>query len=911
MTSPTVWREAARLFDVLHELDPAERARQLEREAVPDPVRDWLESLLQAHDDDRTLIVDRRVDELVQGLLAEPESRVDVADFAGQRFGAWRAGDLLGRGGMGVVLHGERADGRFDKHVAIKLLDPGAVSAAERERFSEELKLLAAIEHPGIARLLDGGVRDDGVAYLVMEYIDGVPIDEHCRRHDAPLAARLELFGQVADAVSWCHGAMVIHGDIKPANVLVDTAGRARLLDFGIATRLGGASRGDAHGVRWCSPAYASPERLAGSAPAVADDVFALGALLYQLLSDMRIRSAVALTRLVDTGSRVELPPIPSLVEQARRAGRPRRWLRAISGDLEAVCARALEESPRRRYRSVDALVDDLHRWRVHRPVRARDGGVPYRLACWLRRYRSAALAGGLATIALLGGLAASLWQADIAQRQAERAESALARADAINEFVIGLFEADIPDVAPDEMPTTRQLVDQGITLALDPQAGPPGLRADMLLTLAEILMASRGTIGEAAELLEQAEELAQTASTVDIERRIKAQVLRADIARWRNDFDAADTEIARALDLLEQHRPDSLLRLEMLRDRARVLMHRERHARARPLLEQVRREALGRPEADELLLRVMQDLAIVNGLLGDREAARAQMLEVLDRKRAMGLSPQRQTTTLVNLAGLEKDAGNFERAGEHYRRVIDLLEPLADLPIQQRAVALQGLSDLHLLRGEFETATTWLRDSAKEWARSLEIADPDDDWFIHYYSGQILAQSGRFDAAIAAWARALGRMEASPEVPPHRIALVHAWRAALQCRMDRPRAGRESLARAEAGMRSLDAAPLAEARAECALAVGDGGARPGLVTPELIARASVSVDDAVDTARLEWLRGRLLARAGREQEAGTQFDSARQRLDRAGVLPNHPLRQWIAESRAELATVAATGRAD
>jgi predicted Ser/Thr protein kinase len=355
-----IWAQAASLFDELAQHPSGERERIMAERTIPGPVRRWLDELLEAHDADRSMIIDRRIDDLARG-LADKADAPTIEDPSGQRFGPWRARRTVGRGGMGLVLEGERADGRFEMRVAIKLLAPEALGASAQSLIEQEVRTLARLEHPGIARLVDGGVRDDGVAWLAMEFVDGESIDAWCERQKPGIEQRLALFRQVAEAVSFCHRALVAHGDIKPANILVDEYGRARLLDFGIAARMTeSGSEASAGGTRsWCSPGYASPERLAGQPPSIEDDVFALGAVLFRFLNGRGIRSAPEQTRLL-SGRALDRPGCVSLRRRGSRrrrqpgaGGRPGCALskrRGASGRSRALGARLSGRRPRRRH---------------------------------------------------------------------------------------------------------------------------------------------------------------------------------------------------------------------------------------------------------------------------------------------------------------------------------------------------------------------------------------------------------------------------------------------------------------------------------------------------------------------------------------------------------------------------------
>jgi eukaryotic-like serine/threonine-protein kinase len=335
----------------------------------------------------------------------------------GRLLGAYRLLRQIGEGGMGAVYLAERADGEFRKQVAVKLLPIGLNTGAARERFLAERQILAQLEHPGIARLLDAGIAEDGTPFFVMEYVEGEPIDRYCERRDLGIAERIDLFLQVCGAVEYAHRNLVVHRDLKPANILVATDGTAKLLDFGIAKVLdGGAVSGTMaltqQAGRPMTPAYASPEQVRGEPITTATDVYALGVLLYQLLSghapyevhglsptDLErlictqepiTPSAAALGRAAQPGS----GPIPVSTAASKRA-------RRLRGDLDTIVLMALRKEPERRYRSVAALADDLVRHREGRPVSARSSRFSYTAEKFVRRRPAAVMAGALLMFAV------------------------------------------------------------------------------------------------------------------------------------------------------------------------------------------------------------------------------------------------------------------------------------------------------------------------------------------------------------------------------------------------------------------------------------------------------------------------------------------------------------------------------
>ncbi len=407
-------------------------------------LRDELDGLLRAHER-------AELDSAAIGRLELPYA-VEPKPVAGQRFGPYVAVRQIGRGGMGSVLLAERADGQFDQRVAIKLIKRGMDTAQVLDRFRVERQILASLDHPHIARLMDGGTTDGGLPYFVMEYIEGRTIDRYADEHQLPVRQRLELFLQVCDAVSYAHQHLIVHRDIKPQNILVTSDGVPKLLDFGIAKVLQDA--GDQGTLtmsehRLLTPDYASPEQVAGQPTTTRTDVYSLGVVLYELLtgrSPYRPRkwSASDVYESVTTAE-IERPSTVVMrpAEQAIRrhaadvdysvvtgAGTPERLRLQLKGDLDAIVLSALRKEPERRYASVEQLANDIRRHLGGLPVRARADSVWYRAAKFARRNRVAVAAAALIALTLVGGIVATAWQARNARVQAELAQAAQARAE-------------------------------------------------------------------------------------------------------------------------------------------------------------------------------------------------------------------------------------------------------------------------------------------------------------------------------------------------------------------------------------------------------------------------------------------------------------------------------------------------
>jgi serine/threonine-protein kinase len=423
---PSSWARVEQVLDAVLTSAPSERSRLLEQRCAGDAdLRREVEALLARHD---------RLDRFLEtppAVVAEAMEGRDAADLAGggpaagRRIGAYRLVRPIGRGGMARVYLAERADGAFEQQVAIKLLRADLDSPVDLARFRSERQILASLSHPNIARLLDGGVTEDGQPYLVLEYVDGQPLDRHCEAAGLGVPERLALFCAAAEAVRDAHRALVVHRDLKPSNILVTAAGQVKLLDFGLAKLLEGAGAGPSPltgtGHRWMTPAYAAPEQILGGPITTLTDVYQLGAVLFELLAGERpFADRDSLHALEEAVLREEAPP-------------PSSRHPSLGADLDAIVLQALRKEPERRYASVEALLDDLRRYQQGRPVRARQAGAGYRLRKFIGRNRAAVTAGSVAVLALLGGTGFSIVQMREARRQRDQATADARHAQALS----------------------------------------------------------------------------------------------------------------------------------------------------------------------------------------------------------------------------------------------------------------------------------------------------------------------------------------------------------------------------------------------------------------------------------------------------------------------------------------------
>ncbi len=517
------WRRLKALFEEALAQPPEERAAWIARAAGSDTaLRTELDQLVAADTDQG--VIDKAIADAACRLLDENPEPVEAA-LTGRRFGPYRIVRELGRGGMGRVFLAERDDSQYLGRVAIKLIAADtAASTSLHDRFRTERQVQADLQHPGIARLLDAGATEDGEAYLVMEYVDGERIDAYCARKRLSVRERLRLLVTLCDIVQYAHSNLVVHRDIKPSNVLVTGEGELKLLDFGIA-KLIDPERAASLALHQTTDVSrvltldsASPEQLRGQPATTATDVYALGALLYRLLTghapfSPRGTDPVTLAKAI-LGRELPRPslavlepdgPAPDALSPASFAAQlrstPDKHSRALRGDLDTIILKALHKAPERRYVSAAELAADIDRHLQQQPVLARGDSAGYVLRRFLVRQRRAVASvatGLLVMIALAGFYTAELAaERDRAQREARRAEE-------VSSFLTGLFESATPEETLGEWVSARDVLDLGATRIDQDLAGEPAVQAALMHVIGSAY-AALGFVEPATELLERA----------------------------------------------------------------------------------------------------------------------------------------------------------------------------------------------------------------------------------------------------------------------------------------------------------------------------------------------------------------------------------------------------------------------
>jgi len=798
------WRAIEALFYRALEQDPPNRDRFLDQSCAGDAeLRHEVASLLAAAEAAGGSL-ESSIEQTIRRTAAEA-----VMPTPTRRVGRYRLIREIGHGGMGVVYLAERADGEYEQRVAIKLVKGHVAGEEARRRFLIERQILARLEHPAIARLLDGGTTGDGTPYLVMEYVDGDRIDDWCRTEAVAVEQRLQLFLRVCDAVESAHRQLIVHRDLKPSNILVTRDGRPQLLDFGVAKLLDDDETGATHtGERRLTPAYASPEQALGRPITTATDVYSLGAVLYELLAGRPAFAAAELTpaQILDAIC-TETPPRPSLAaDQGDETTPDRRRLRGrLEGELDAIVMTALRKEPERRYASVAALAEDLRRHLAGLPVAAHSERWSYLAGKWLSRHRLAVGAAVVALASLLGGLflaTRGLVEARRANRELAAANQETVRESeklsAVNEFLIDMLSASgpgqqgatvkvvdllgpaaerLPEVYADQpevaaaltetlgqaylplglLDEAEEVLRQGRAAAAE-RLGPSSAETLRLERGLAATLLHRERFAEAAELLSAGMARRENVLGTDHEETIQAQLLLAELLDLMGRPEQAEGLVRRVLDQrvasLGANHPDTLEAVHAL---GGLFEATDREAEATELFE---REVAGRRQLldpDDLataypLASAMDYLSASLEARGMRREAMQVRREVVDLMRRVEAPPDRIAQSLSNLGVSFEGEGRFGEAAALYREALsELSEVDADHP--GRLLVLSNLGDALLASGRLPEAISAYREVVAGSRRTLG-PEHSKTTLTRVRLARALARDGECDEALEIFRR-------------------------------------------------------------------------------------------------------------------------------------------------------------
>jgi len=729
---------------------------------------------------------------------------ITAEDLTGRLVGRYRLERCIGSGGMGTVYLATRADAEFDQRVAIKLVKRGMDSDEILRRFRAERQTLAALHHPNIALLLDGGVTDSGQPYLVMEYVEGEPIDRYCDHHRLPVEARLSLFLAICDAVRHAHQNLVIHRDLKPANILVSLDGIPKLVDFGIAKFITPGERPHATTPqeRRLTPEYASPEQVTGLPVTTSSDTYSLGVILYELLCGHQpyrfpTRTPAEIERVVAEGS-TRLPSeavgmaelmrpddpggtiTPELVGRARSV-RPDALRRRLRGDLDTIVLMALRKEPERRYASVDQLAGDIRRHLAGLPVSAHRDTFGYRLGKFARRHRVGTALGLVVLLLLAGAVSSVVWQARVASRERDAAVTARDHADAARgqaqatvDFLQEMLAAVDPGMRGRDV-TVREVVDTAAARLDGELASQPLVQAGLRNTIGETYL-SLGLLDEAESQLRRG--LEQRLALLGPRHRDVAasQLAVANLLYARQSLDEAEPLLRSALATLRESSGERSTDVEAtLNSLGAVLVAQGRLEEA----EEAQRHALEiSRELSPGSLGVAVSLSTLSGVFlaqGRLDEAEQGLTEALEIRRAK-LGPEHPlvATTLDNLGVVVYRMGDFEAAEMLYLEALDLERKLLGDAHPDVAVTQKNLALLHMKRGDLPAAEKQLRACLA--TREACFSPTDYRVFLTQIDlANVLAQRGEWDAAEALLEQALVSARSAPATYGKRSRALHS----------------------------------------------------------------------------------------------------------------------------------------
>jgi serine/threonine-protein kinase len=606
----------------------------------------------------------------------------------GQAIGPYALVAEIGRGGMGSVWLAERRDGRFQRKVAIKFLGTALVGRGGEERFRREGGLLARLSHPHIARLLDAGVTPGGQPYLVLEHVDGEPIDRYCDHRRLGIEARLGLYFDVLSAVSGAHSQLIVHRDLKPSNVLVTKEGQVKLLDFGIAKLVDGPdptaaeTRLTRFGGWALTPEYAAPEQFTGGAISTATDLYALGVILYELLSGRHPVSVPANTPLELLKAVIETPA-PQMSEAATagddaeaRAGiaaargtTPEHLRSRLRGDLETIVRKAMKKEPAERYGTVAALADDLRRYLRHEPISARPDSAAYRTRKFVRRNRVGVSLAGLALAAAVAGVVATAYQARVASEERDYALRQLERAEAIVALDHFLLTAAAPVGRPLEV---SELLQRAEEIARRQTAGSVDSRVDLLISIGDQFL-TLDDPDRARDVLELA--YAEAQGTDDPGLRTRAACALAGAAVKGSEITRAKSLVQAGLAGLPQGRRYVLDRIYCLKKSSYVAREDGAMATAIGRIQEALALLPQSPYRSEIQeLSMQMDLAESYSQAGRHAEAIPAFERAASLMSALGRDQTQTAGTLYNNWALSLDVSGRPREAEAiYRRAIEV----------------------------------------------------------------------------------------------------------------------------------------------------------------------------------------------------------------------------------------------
>ncbi|MBI5083048.1 MAG: serine/threonine protein kinase [Acidobacteria bacterium] len=759
------WRRAEEIFQSALEHVAPERAAFLDIACGGDAeLRHEVESLLQCATGAPGII------QSAVGREAEAMER-GTSTAEGRRIGPYQVVREIGRGGMGEVYLATRADGEFQKLAAIKVVKRGMDTEVLLNRFRQERQILARLEHPNIARLIDGGATEDGRPYLVMEYVDGFPLTDYCEQHNLGTTERLKLFRSICGAVQYAHQNLIVHRDLKPGNILVTAAGEPKLLDFGVAKLLrpeteDGDVSPDVTVVQALTPQYASPEQVEGGPITTATDIYALGAILYELLSGQK-------AHIFQTLAPEEIRRVICTTEPGK-----------LEGDLDNIVRMAMRKEPHRRYPSADQLSEDLRRHLEGHPVAARPDTIGYRTAKFVRRHKL-----GVAAMAAILLLAAGFTVTTSVQSARIRRERD--KAQQVTGFLVDSFRVADPGESRGNAVTVREILDKSVDNVSRKLGGQPEVQASLLDVMGKVHV-SLGLYKKAVSILQRAVEIRRAATGAASTELAASLSSLGDALRCNGEYDAAGQQLNAALEMQRKLLPEahkdtaetlnnlgvlaydrrefasseawlrqSLAMYAQLKgdnrfeetktqaNLAELLMEKGDYDAAEPLLRQTLaafRALFG--DEHPLVANAFNSLGVLLFNQGDVGASERSYREALAlRRKILGARHPDVATTLSSLALLLSTYGRGEEAEALYREALSIHVETVGADRKDVAVDRNNIALLLMKRGDLDGAEREYRESLRVFMLAHGLENADTARCINNLAG-VLHEKGRLNEA-------------------------------------------------------------------------------------------------------------------------------------------------------------------
>jgi eukaryotic-like serine/threonine-protein kinase len=731
---PDRWRQIDQILQAALDRDPRERSAFLEEVCAEDAsLLGEVESLIKSHDEAQSFIESPLLEDPTKILMERPDRPV-----ANRLIGAYKIIREIGHGGMGTVFLASRADEQYRKAVAIKLIRRGMDTDSILSRFRHERQILASLDHPNIARLLEGGTTEDGLPYFVMEYIEGQTVDQYCDTHKLTTSERLKLFRTVCSAVHYAHQNLVVHRDIKPTNILVTADGVPKLLDFGIAKLLKPEMYAQTIAptetmVRPMTPDYASPEQVRSQPITTATDIYSLGVLLYELLTGRRpyrIRSshpeemekaiceqeperpstAINRTETVsgsEGGAQATLTP--EMVSKTRE-GQPDKLRRKLAGDLDNIVLKAMRKEAQRRYASVEQFSEDIRRHLEGLPVIARKDTFGYRAGKFIQRHKVSVAVSAMFVIIIIASVITIMLQSARVARERDKAQK-------VSAFLVDIFKVSDPSEAKGNAITAREILDRGADKVRQELRDQPEVQATLLDTMGNVYR-SLGLYDRATPLLEEA--LITRRQLFGNENGDVAVSL-FDLGMLlydKGDYAGAETVHREALAIRRQRLGrENLDVAESLNALAGTLRARSDFAVAEPLYREalaMRRKLVGQDDVTVALY--INDLALLLTEKGDFSGAEPLQREALALQRKwLGEENTEVAVNLNNLALLLQRKGDNAGAVPYYRESLEIRRKLYGEEHPNVAFGMANLGSALYLTGDYAAAEPLFR-------RALEL---------------------------------------------------------------------------------------------------------------------------------------------------------------------------------------------